>query len=441
MSAQDDGQPEPWRTALSAVKVNRVARDVLVPLSCLLILFAGSFKASPFLAWIPVDLTLLAGLIVLAGVVGVFIAEGLDFRISPWFLVLLVTIIPAWVPVPIGGAYSTSKLSGMILSLLAVAGTLYLVRTARQQQVWVWVLFSMGIVLGIGLLLAPSLIPGQGGVAMIGSNTIAAARISGGASVVAFVFALSFSGARRYLALVAAIVFGSILFASGSRGPFAATVIAVLVVAFFVRTSGKFDRLILLGAAAVAGFVSFIIGGSGSSRIAAAVLGQSDLTETRSAVWDAAIRTIAANPFQPFGVGWGNFASVLDSNELLDSGARQYPHNVVLEVWVEGGFVPLIAISIFIVLSLWKLSRVAGSSYGGALFATALFALGNAMVSGDVNDNRLLWMSLAIAWVIDPRIGRWQSVDDHEIWLRLIARLRKYVPSKWHRQAAGNTNV
>src|SRR5664279_1544666 len=115
MSAQDDGQPEPWRTALSAVKVNRVARDVLVPLSCLLILFAGSFKASPFLAWIPVDLTLLAGLIVLAGVVGVFIAEGLDFRISPWFLVLLVTIIPAWVPVSIGGAYSTSKLSGMIL--------------------------------------------------------------------------------------------------------------------------------------------------------------------------------------------------------------------------------------------------------------------------------------------------------------------------------------
>lgn len=427
---------------LNEASVTTSVRDVLAPASCLLIVFAGSFKASPLLTWIPADLTLLAGLAVVAGVAGVFFANGLDFKISPWALLLLAVVIPAWVFVPTAGEYASSKLSSMILTLLAVAGTLYLVRTRRRQQVWVWALFGMCIVLGLGLLLAPITIPGQGGVAIIGSDTIGSARISGGAFVVAFIFSLSLSGMRRYFTLIAAVACGLILLASGSRGPFVAAVVSVLVVALCVRTPGKFDRFILLGVAAIGGMGYLIIGGgSGVARIRAVVLGQSDATEARSAIWEAAVRTIAGNPFQPFGVGWGRFVSVLDSNELLDSGARQYPHNVILEIWVEGGFVPMLAISIFIVLSLWKLSRIAGSGYGGALFGTALFALGNAMVSGDVNGNRLLWVSLAIAWVVDARIGGWQWTDGHQIWLKFIARLRNYVPSKWHRKAAGSPNV
>lgn len=427
---------------LNEASVATPVRDLLAPISCLLVLFAGSFKASPLLTWIPGDLTLLAALAVVAGVTGVLFAQGLDFKISPWALLLLAVIIPAWVLVPTAGEYASSKLSGMILTLLAVAGTLYLVRTPRRQQVWVWALFGVGIVLGLGLLLAPSAIPSQGGAHLIGSNTIATARISGGAFVVAFIFSLSLSGMRRYFTLIAAVTFGLILFASGSRGPFAAAVVAVLVVAFFVRTPGKFDRFVMLGLAAIGGVgYLFIGGGGGVARIAAVVLGESDATESRSAVWGAAVRAIVGDPFRPFGVGWGNFASVLDSNELLGSGVRQYPHNVILEIWVEGGFVPMLAISIFIVLSLWRLSRIAGSGYGAALFGTALFALGNAMVSGDVNGNRLLWVSLAVAWVVDARIGGWQWADGHQIWSKFITRLRNYVPSKWQRKAAGSFNV
>ena len=78
---------------------------------------------------------------------------------------------------------------------------------------------------------------------------------------------------------------------------------------------------------------------------------------------------------------------------------RSYPHNILLEIWFELGlpglalFGALIAVAVA-ALAPWRLLH----KCPWALLALALFtnALINASVSGDLNDNRLLFASMGL---------------------------------------------
>ena len=316
--------------------------------------------------------------------------------------------IPSLVLPVAHNTYTASKSAGLLITILAACGAVYLENTATRQRVWVWLLVTVGFGLVIGLILAPNTTPVLGGIALAGSNTIAAAQMAGVAFLVAFAGAMSLSGYQRLGALLVCGLFGTSLVAAGARGPLISAAFAVCVITATIRTNRRYDRFVTFGAVAAAGLLYLLLAGNaGADRIVAWISGSSSGTDSRTGVWSVAIDHILHHPFSLTGIGWGQFSTLLGPDELLNSGVRQYPHNVILEIWVEAGSLAALTTVIFILASLWQLLHHARSGYGAALLAVALFAVGNAMSSGDVNDNRLMWVSLAIAWVVDDRIGAW----------------------------------
>jgi hypothetical protein len=97
----------------------------------------------------------------------------------------------------------------------------------------------------------------------------------------------------------------------------------------------------------------------------------------------------------PFGLGLGGF----ERYALLD---LRYPHNMLLEVGCEMGWLPLLGLLILIAASLVCMVRVLRREYSWqTLFlATVLLnSLLNAMVSGDLNDNRLFFATVLLPFV------------------------------------------
>ncbi|MCK4358653.1 MAG: O-antigen ligase family protein [Candidatus Cloacimonetes bacterium] len=93
-----------------------------------------------------------------------------------------------------------------------------------------------------------------------------------------------------------------------------------------------------------------------------------------------------------FGVGLGGFSYIITNRDI-----RAYPHNIFVEIILELGIIGLV---LFILPFLFLLNdfiltknKINESEYGQIIFwimLTVLFLL-NAQVSGDINDNRLLW--------------------------------------------------
>ena len=107
------------------------------------------------------------------------------------------------------------------------------------------------------------------------------------------------------------------------------------------------------------------------------------------------------------GVGTGGFATRYATTqgsrvELQLEGGRDYPHNVILEVGSELGALGLIVLGVWLSLCVKGLKRLAqsGSTSTGLLVAFWIYAILNAMVSGDVASNSAIWLFGAIPWFV-----------------------------------------
>jgi hypothetical protein len=99
----------------------------------------------------------------------------------------------------------------------------------------------------------------------------------------------------------------------------------------------------------------------------------------------------------PDGLGWGAFATHVNP---LNGMGRQYPHNLVAEVSLESGWLCGVWTLLMLagaLVAAWSRSAIHG---GRMVFAGLLFYLINAMVSGDVNDNRTLFLFVTSAWML-----------------------------------------
>lgn len=93
----------------------------------------------------------------------------------------------------------------------------------------------------------------------------------------------------------------------------------------------------------------------------------------------------------------GGFGSFGVHYQGLDG--REYPHNLFLEVGAELGLIGLIIITALICLVLFRsLKSIKNGDYVSVwIFASLIYLLVNAMVSGDLNDNRMLFALMGIA--------------------------------------------
>ncbi|MDR3671656.1 MAG: O-antigen ligase family protein [Holophaga sp.] len=361
-------------------------------------LFAGDLKADPRLAWVPVDLTLLTGA-VLTLVLLVRFLRGARLRslggpalLGAWFLSFVPGLFQA-ARTPYGFQKILTIFTFTLLS--ALAPMLLVDRDGdRVKVVNAMACFCFAITLG-GLL---------GGaqdaqrLQAFGAGTISLGRATG----------LLFTYAAIQLAGEAplpALSFGIMVLAgvaatfAGSRGPILAALVALALVFGAGRLRSRRAATRLLCAA---GLFLAVLGSSLSlapkgslARVQAFFQGQYGESEGYrvNALHDSWQLIGQA----PWGVGWGGFATYVDPDRGVP---RQYPHNLLAETTLESGWIcgaVTLAVLATALVAGWSRSWLPG---GRVVFAGTVFYLINAMVSGDLNDNRPLFMFVGSALML-----------------------------------------
>lgn len=366
-----------------------------------LFLNAGSIKDNPVLSGLPADLTLLLG-VLLTVLLFVQISFMRFIPVGFWSPVFLVSLFSIGLLHPLISRYGYDKfMSFGTFTLLGMLAAVVFLSDERGRRVFLISLAWTGILGALLLAIFPTRTSDWGSVVTLaGTNTISTSRIILTAAIVVIIFAIFGRrklGAVLFLLLLTILLVFAALF-TGSRGPVIAAGIAI-VTALLISTDLRRVR----GRAIAIGLLLSTIGFflvtrsdfGGLDRITAFLSGDSDTsTIARSTFWRISWEFLLGHPL---GAGWGGFAG-LDATRGYGVGDRIYPHNIFFEVAVEFGWVGLIVFVYFVVGSLIRLGKAADSASQVALFAVLVFTLVNAMVSGDINDNRLMWALLAVGW-------------------------------------------
>jgi hypothetical protein len=326
---------------------------------------AGEFKGEPWLAWLPVDLTLLAALATVAVVLveayrQAFTIPRALFLLLPLFVAFLPSLWwTEWIP------YATDKARYFFtLTLLATIAPAFLLTTPERIQRFLHTVTLVALFISVNafyfFFADPTRYERLGVETPV--STIAIGRMAGFALI--WITTLMVSGRLNSLLSLAILGFlASVLIGVGSRGPLLLCVVPL----FFV-------------------FLLFSRGFSSLVRLAEAIQDN------------------------PLGIGLGGFtAQLVPWRQFPGQFARDFPHNIVLEAFLEGGW---LAGLIFVTL----LTIALGKSLGLAvrtpfrveftgLFALLTFIVLNDLVSGELNDSRLLFAFLG-ATIGLPSVAR-----------------------------------
>lgn len=377
-------------------KTPRLSLAWMGPAALAVFVYAGQLQASPLLSWFPGSILLAT---IAVGIVA-FIAVRAKNGPGTWAIALPPLL---WLLFFLGiyhasvDDYTADKLQSLYtLTLFAAIAPFHLLRTNNQRRAF---LVAMGIVTllaGVITLMDPN--SGNGAVTLDGTNTIGTARIAGTGALIFFVLAVVLKDTTKRLVCVgASVALLAVLIAVGSRGPFLGIMVGIIGVLVFSpvlkrrRFAGIFWSCVLAGTAFWwATRQTFY----GSNRAFAWLSGERDnSTDTRESMWSISWQNIA---WEPAGIGWGDFANLEDVSGTL----IKYPHNLFMEVFYEAGWIAGAALLLFVSTSLLRMWKRSYEPVTAVLFALLLFTLVNAMVSGDINDNRLMWLMLSCAWVI-----------------------------------------
>jgi O-Antigen ligase len=381
--AQPVLRTSPWKVSLPAI----------AQVSFIIFLVAGDVKADPRLAWLPFDLTIVAAAVTVV-LLGVMlrrrnIALGGIFWMVVLFLLMAASLL--WSP---GTESGTDKAGRFFsLTLLSALAPAVLVRRPKDLNRIVGGLALVGFVMAVDALIQMSTNAGQLiRVASGSGNTISLARDVGVSLLWAYT-AFFRTSSRKLLIGLSCVPLFLVMTATGSRGPLA---LAVLLLAFltlrFSLTNKKTMALslaVVLGAVLATTQLVSLLPTQSINRIVALVQQQHDASATERV--DAAKAALTAIPEHPMGTGFGGYTYIY-TNPVIDQ-----PHNIFLEIAVENGWAPALLFTMICGISLWRSykvsTRVREAVY---LFPMLAFALGNATVSGGLNDNRLLFCLLCV---------------------------------------------
>lgn len=361
---------------------------------------AGSLKAHPTLAWLPVDLTLLAAVVLTALVVASFFRGGTAPG-AAWIPIVFIAATAPAAPL-LSGAYGASKsLLFYTLTLLCMLSAVLLLRDRRQRAAFLTTLAVIAVLVALALTLAPERPSIWSEVVMLpGTNTISTSRmILTGVIIITLRAMLSerpLVDRALLLALAGCMTLAALN--TGARGPALATAAGVGMALLISLPSGRRGLRSLLVAAAAIGVLGFFASQSttgGVDRIVALVLGGTDTsTNARAKFWETSLQHILGSPL---GSGWGSFGRLVSAKTGTPSA---YPHNSILEITLEAGWLAGLAFVILLIAALWRYMRLSNHRLTVVLLALFIFAVVNSMVSGDVNDNRLMWTLLVLPFAL-----------------------------------------
>jgi O-Antigen ligase len=349
---------------------------------------AGTLKSTVDL---PVDLTLLLAVLSAAACLSYGVIHGIpkQAKLPIWlFAAAGFTMLPFTESTP---EYCWWKaLYFFTLTALAVFGPFFLIRNSADMR---WFLLSLSAVCATVALIALYELPAAVKHRIGQEHTIVVGRCCGLLLLWLVATSLETNGIRWWRVLVGTL-FAFILVGSGSRAPLILCGLTLLLMAFLVgSTKRKIAGVVALCVLAGAVYLCLpMLPQRSVERILAFENMQEDKsTSERISLWSVA-STYMEN--HPAGLGFGGFWQLYPTDA-----DRVYPHNIVLEMGVEGGWLMAGAMVAYIGFGLRRVFKQRQRWHLAAvLFALALYLVGNAMVSGDMNDNRMMWAMLTLCW-------------------------------------------
>jgi O-antigen ligase len=299
-------------------------------------------------------------------------------------------------------AYGSTKLHHYIAdNLVFLLGAIYV--GSRRSDLRLFFLVTLAVAGGEALLLMLKLVSGGGAGQETLQNRISLsaqeypiylARSAADGLVIAIYAVLAAARNWTQMGAIAMIPLLAVaMLAAGSRGPVVAFLIGVITLIALTAASRRARRRLLLatgGLILAAGVAAVVVPGATISRSLSTLLGSASglSSNGRSALWAQAYTAFGAHPF--LGLGWGAFAS-LNSTE-------PYPHNLILEMAVELGFVGVLLILAIVasltsrLVSAWRATSGRDKLDAAVLITLFVTALINAFFSGAVQDNKEIWV-------------------------------------------------
>ena len=245
-------------------------------------------------------------------------------------------------------------------------------------------------------------------ISIPGANPIQVSRYLaiGAAMMIALLIRNKPSQSLHYFAILFVILLSIIL--SGSRGPLVSIIIGSIVYAILYERKHS-SRIYGYGILAIGTIITLLLllPESLTQRFFDISQGSVIMTQqgvrristiaTRFEFWSMSLQAWFSSITSFFiGLGAGSFSSLFIWRDW-----RWYPHNLFFEIIVELGLIGLVIGILFIIKSYQIINK--GIQRGSFTDHSALWVAGTvvmfiaAQFSGDINDNRILWMFIGIS--------------------------------------------
>jgi hypothetical protein len=350
--------------------------------------FAGYLKMTPFLSWLPVDLTALSAFCCILSWLAYANRTGHAFLKSMQASVVMwVAFLPGVVIGVLSGLDETKTIYLFTTTLLCVLLPSIVATSVYAQRAWLGGMGIIGVGVGLGAvfftdaqyLISRGRLDIEGGSAgrEVGSLVVLLAAVAMLSSV---------RRAWRVLCLAIAMAGLVLMIIIGARGPFLSTMISIPL-AFataMLPSRTRVKGLLSLALVSISLVCYLVLTGSPLLSKIWIVIDTTDPARTN-------LYGIAHSQMYNSltGLGWSGFSRL---------GNFEYPHNIFLEIFVEGGWVAGLVFVGYAAVALTRLRRTSSTPYGMAFYSLAIYWLAVAQTSNNINGNRVTWAALAFGF-------------------------------------------
>jgi len=322
-------------------------------------------------------------------------------------------VMMAYVFVSTAKEYGTSKVYLFFLKSIAPVFLLSAMApfSRRELRLGFYALIGASLLAALSLLTSGTFGLERATTADINAISVGRAIGCGGVLLIGFVVTGKESRSLKVLwAIALASVCLVAMVATGSRGPIAALVVAVVALVLVVPMSLK-KRLATLGkfglfvGTVIAGTIYYGVGSilqqlGGFQRIVLKLgqLGSGTSDQARLHRISVAIDEFIQS--KGLGIGTGEF---LHAYPYGKGAARDYPHNLFIEAATEQGVVGLLLVLVIlgsVVIKFYKFSiHHRDNIFIKISYILFLYGFANSMVSGDIPMNVILWVAGGLLWL------------------------------------------
>lgn len=390
---------------------------------------AGYFKVHAYEAALYADITFLSGILVflLTAISWVKnrIRVGRSLALVAAFYLAFVPAIAyqEWHPYAIDKTFRF-----FTLTLLTLIAPLFLIRSVVSLRRFVSALAIIGGAIMINVLY--HLVIGDYGNRASGfyATTIASGRMIG-LTMIYLLITMWLKVLPRWLCVPLLSIGGYELVATGARGPLIGLCLIILLSLALTERRSKIARVALLSlviasAVLITSYYRSSLPAWSAERVGSlAGLDFGTSGQVRGDFIDLSWAAIQSNPL---GIGLGGFMLLVPRAQ-----GREFPHNIVLETAVEGGWVAATIFLIILCTAFRGLHGLVSTRTGQWVPLIALLMMSflfiNDLVSGELNDSRNLfafvaiglaapvyWRKKAVAWGRKAVAGKniWVSTQD-----------------------------